>query len=192
VKTKKTLVILAALILGFVIVWIFDPIPISGDDTWNYQCAVCGLRRTRRVKYFLGIRYGSFEEPLCRGEMTQRYDKLAGVPHEQEWVLEVRGTERRRIRRITVGHGDMFSFRVRLMRYALRAIEAEFKDSPAEFRQKLYFRLLNSEGLDEFSSMLDEARSTASAAKPNQASKREADPEENKERQHPTPERPEM
>ena len=158
-ECEKIVVILAVPILAFAVLWIFDPIPPSGRDTWHYQCAICGLWRSHGVKYVLGMRTRRFEQPPHRGEQAELYDKLIGVPHEHEWVYEFCGTERRRIRSTRIGHGDAFPFRIRLMRYALRAINDEFKDRPADFRQELYFRLIGCASWEEFYDVLEEERS---------------------------------
>ena len=154
---RKFLLILAGWVLAVLLVLCFLPTTVHKSRT--YQCAICGAHQTKGIRYLFGIPHGRYERPPSRSHITTRYHHLIGLPHEHEWIYTARAESRGSVlgggRR---SHGDAHPFRLLLLRRVLKAIETDFKDSPKEFRQELFQRLIRCKSFDEFHSILDQIR----------------------------------
>jgi hypothetical protein len=152
----------------------------------TYRCGICGISGSHGARYLFGTPYSTYEDFPPAGETTKEYRELVGLSHQHEWLLVAHTVSRNSI--LGGGrtrHSDRHPLRIRLVRDALLAIEDEFMSCPIEFRRNLYFRLINSTSHDELHSIVEEARSTADAAKPGQSSEGQAEQEESEKGQQP-------
>ncbi len=156
-RKRNLLLFVAASVLA--VVFVLSYVPTSGHKSRTYQCAICGERRTKGIEYLLGIPYRRYERAPSRSYITTRYHQLIGLPHQHEWVYIASGESAYTLfgkGRESVG--DAHPVRTALLKQALRTIENDYRDSPKEFRQELFQRLIRCKSFDEFYNILDEEK----------------------------------